>query len=132
MRKPNCLGSIWLMSLHVIVLSLVFSHLVHAPCLGLRHSYGKTLAFLKIMNLFRNHSSFILCGFFQPPLLWVKTKSGSPSCHRADYFFHFEGRFCRLHCMFRVPFSTCYYGRLCTFHQWVHRVTQHLEQSCFT
>ena len=34
MRKPNCLGFICLLSLHVIVLSLVFSHLVHAPCLG--------------------------------------------------------------------------------------------------
>ena len=29
--------------------------------------------------------------------------------------FSFKMRFCRLHCMFRIPFSTCYYGRLCTF-----------------
>ena len=55
------------------------------------------------------------------------TKSGSPSYHGTDYFFHFEGKFCGLHCIFCVPFSTCYYGRL-----WVHRVAQHLEQSCFT
>ena len=76
--------------------------------------------------------SFILCGLFWPPPLWVKTKSGSPSCHRTDYFFHFEGRFCHLHCIFHALFLTCYYGRLCTFHKWVHRVKQHLEQSCFT
>ena len=43
----------------------------------------------------------------------MKTKSGSPSCHRADYLFDFEGRFCHLRCINRVPFST-YYGRLCT------------------
>ena len=109
--------------------SPVFGVFPPSPCtlFGLRHSYGETFAFLKMMNLFWNHSSFILCGLFWPPLLWVKTKSGSPSCHRADYFFHFEGRFCRLHCIFHVPFLNCYYGRLCTFHQWVHRVAQHLE-----
>ena len=84
-----------------------------------------------MMNLFWNYSSFILCGFFWPPPLWVKTKSGSPSCHSADYFFHFEGRFCRLHCILGVPSLTCYYGRFCTFYKWLHRVAQHLEKSCF-
>ena len=43
MRKPNCLGSICLMSLHVIVLSLVFSHLVHAPCLGCATAMARRL-----------------------------------------------------------------------------------------
>ena len=73
-----------------------------SPCtlFGLRHNYGETLAFLKMMNLFRNHSSFILCGRFWPPPLWVKTKSGSSSCHRADYFFPFEEEFCYLHCIY--------------------------------
>ena len=66
-------------------------------------------------NLFRNHFSFILCSLFWPPPLWVKTKSGSSSYHRADYFFHFEGRFCRFHSIFSVQFPTCYHGRLCTF-----------------
>ena len=69
----------------------------------------------KMINLFRNHSSFILCGLFWLLPLWVKTKSCSTSCHRADYFFHFEGRFCRLHCIFSVPFWTCYYGGYALF-----------------
>ena len=98
----------------------------------LRYSYGEMLAFLKMRNLFRNHSLFILWGLFWPPLLWVKTKSDSPSCHRADYFFHFEGRFCCLHSIISDPFPTCYYGRLRTFHKWVHGVAQHLEKSCNT
>ena len=64
------------------------------PCtlFGLRCSYGETFAFLKMMNLFRNHSWFILCGLFWLPPLWVKTKSSSPSCHRANYFFDFWGK----------------------------------------
>ena len=37
------------------------------------------------------------CGLFWPPSLWVKTKSGSPSCHRAGYLFHFERRLWCLH-----------------------------------
>ena len=105
------------------------------PCtlFGLRHSYGETFAFLKMMNLFRNHSSIILCGLFWPPPLWVKTKSVSPSCHKADYFFDFAGKFCHLHCIFSIQFPTSYYGRLCTFHQsrsiWNCRARPNLNSS---
>ena len=73
-----------LLSLHRYV-SSIYMYILHgsaddyitlsvfppSPCtlFGLRHSYGKMLAFLKIMNLFRNHSLFIRCGLFRPPLL---------------------------------------------------------------
>ena len=63
--------------------------------------------------------------------LW-SLMTGSPSCHRSDYFFHFEGRFCCLQCIISVSFPMCYYAKLCTFHEWVHGVVYHLEKLCFT
>ena len=129
MRKPNCLGSFCLMLLHVMVLSLVFPakymHLVWvAPQLWQD-------------TCFPQNVESLLKPFFVYSLgsLLTTTVMGEDQVQLSQlpqYFFHFEGKFCRLHCIFSAPFPICYYGRLCTFHQWVHRVMQHLEKSCFT
>ena len=84
-----------------MVLSLVFSNLVYAPCLGCATA----------MVCFPQNDESLPKQFFVY-FLWSpftttivgETKSGSPSCHRADYFYSFEGRFCRLRCKFTSHF----------------------------
>ena len=104
MRKPNYFGSICLMSLHVIVLSLVFSHLVHAPCLGCATAMAKRLLSSKslissetILRLFFVVSfDHHLCGWRRNPALPVATKPITSFILREDsavstacFAFHF-------------------------------------------
>ena len=60
MRKPNCLDSICLMSLHVKTLCLMFSHQVHAPCLGCATAMARCL----LSSKWWISSETILCLFF--------------------------------------------------------------------
>ena len=60
MRKLNCLGFIYLMLLNVMVLSLMFSHLVHAPCLGCTTAMARCL----LSSKWWISSETILCLFF--------------------------------------------------------------------
>ena len=82
MRKPNCLGSICLMSLHVIVLSLMFSHLVHAPCLDCAIAMARRLLSSKswisyeiiLCLLFVVSFDHQFCGWKPNPALPVATE----------------------------------------------------------
>ena len=102
-----------------------------SPCtlFGLCHSYGEMLAFLKMMNLFWNHSSFILCDHhcceWRPsPALPVATElitslilKEDSTVSTAYLASHFQP----------VIIAGCALSTL-----WVHRVTYHLEKSSFT
>ena len=105
MRKPNCLGSICLMSLHVIVQSLVFSHLIHAPYLVCATAMAKRLLSSKswisseiLLRLFFVVSfDHHFCGWRPNPALPVATEPITSFILREDsaistacFAFHFR------------------------------------------
>ena len=74
------------MLLYMTVQSFALSHLVHA----LTYNYSNMLVFLKMMNIFQNHFSFIHYCFLGPPMLWMKTYSCSSIFYSANYFFDLD------------------------------------------